>query len=195
MPAVFEAEIGEPGILQGGAFPRRFSFARVSLKPNDLVHATMTADMAGAAAVLASMSALGVGVAEAAGLVGALIRKLVNVAPRKALGFIVVVAVLDLIMTGSIPKWAPVFMPLLMRLGVEPKAVLAAYPIGDSPLNAVSPLNAYFALIASFAAKYQKDVGAGTVVALMLPYVVVLFVVWPLLLDAWQLFGLPWGLE
>jgi aminobenzoyl-glutamate transport protein len=112
-------------------------------------------------------------------------------------GFVVVVAALDLIMTGAIPKWAlfaPVFVPLLMRLNVEPEAVLAAYRVGDSPINAISPLNAYFALIVSFAAKYQKDAGVGTVVALMLPYVVVLLVAWTALLAVWHLLGLPWGL-
>jgi aminobenzoyl-glutamate transport protein len=80
-----------------------------------------------------------------------------------------------------------------MRLNVVPEAVLAAYRVADSPVNAISPLNAYFALIVSFAAKYQKDAGVGTVVALMLPYVVVVFVIWTLLLAAWQMLGLPWG--
>ncbi|HEX7086171.1 MAG TPA: AbgT family transporter [Vicinamibacterales bacterium] len=111
-------------------------------------------------------------------------------------GFVFVVGVLDLIMTGAIPKWAifaPIFVPLLMRLGVEPEAVLAAYRVGDSPFNAVSPLNAYFALIVSFAMKYQKDAGVGTVIALMLPYVIVLFIIWPLLLALWHVLGLPWG--
>jgi aminobenzoyl-glutamate transport protein len=114
------------------------------------------------------------------------------------IGFVFVVAVLDLIMTGAIPKWAifaPVFVPLLMRLGVDPEAVLAAYRVGDSPINSISPLNAYFALIVTFAAKYQKGAGVGTVVALMLPYVIALFAVWPLLLAAWHLLGLPWGLS
>ncbi|NUP07572.1 MAG: AbgT family transporter [Polyangiaceae bacterium] len=112
-------------------------------------------------------------------------------------GFVFVVAVLDLIMTGAIPKWAifaPVFVPLLMRLGIEPEAVLAAYRVGDSPMNSISPLNAYFALIVTFAAKYQKDAGIGTVVALMMPYVIALMIVWPLLLAGWHLLGLPWGL-
>ncbi len=112
------------------------------------------------------------------------------------LGFIVVVAVLDLIMTGAIPKWAifaPVFVPLLMRLDVEPDAVLAAYRVGDSPFNAISPLNAYFALIVSFAAKYQKNAGVGTVVALMLPYVVIVFGAWIVLFIVWHLLGIPWG--
>lgn len=111
-------------------------------------------------------------------------------------GFVFVVSILDLIMTGAIPKWAifaPIFVPLLMRLGVKPDAVLAAYRVGDGPMNAISPLNAYFALIVSFAAKYQKDAGVGTVIALMLPYVVVVLLVWALLLAAWQMLGLPWG--
>jgi aminobenzoyl-glutamate transport protein len=113
------------------------------------------------------------------------------------IGFVIVVGVLDLIMTGAIPKWAlfaPIFVPLLMRLNVVPEAVLAAYRVADSPMNAITPLNAYFALIVSFAAKYQKDAGVGTVVALMLPYVVVVFVIWTLLLAAWQILGLPWGI-
>ena len=98
---------------------------------------------------------------------------------------------------GAIPKWAifaPVFVPLLMRLGVAPEAVLAAYRVGDSPMNSISPMNAYFALIVSFAAKYQKDAGVGTVIALMLPYVIVLFIVWPLLLAVWHVLRIPWGL-
>jgi aminobenzoyl-glutamate transport protein len=113
------------------------------------------------------------------------------------IGFVIVVFVLDLIITGAIPKWAlfaPVFVPLLMRLGVSPEAVLAAYRVGDSPINAITPLNAYFALIVTFAQKYQKDAGVGTVVALMLPYVLVLMALWPILLAAWYLLGLPWGL-
>jgi aminobenzoyl-glutamate transport protein len=61
-------------------------------------------------------------------------------------------------------------------------------------MNAVSPLNAYFALIVTYAAKYQKNAGVGTLVALMLPYVVVVFIVWVVLLALWQILGLPWGL-
>jgi aminobenzoyl-glutamate transport protein len=112
-------------------------------------------------------------------------------------GFVVVVFVLDLIITGAIAKWAifaPIFVPLLMQLGVAPEAVLAAYRVGDSPVNSITPLNAYFAMIVTFAIKYQKDAGIGTVIALMLPYVVVLCVVWTAFMAGWYLLGLPWGL-
>jgi aminobenzoyl-glutamate transport protein len=113
------------------------------------------------------------------------------------LGFIVVVILLDVIMTGAIPKWAifaPIFVPLLMQLGVAPDAVLAAYRVGDSPMNSVTPLNAYFALIVTFAQRYQKDAGVGTVIALMLPYVTIMSVIWIGFFAMWHLVGLPWGL-
>ena len=113
------------------------------------------------------------------------------------LGFIVVVAVIDLLLTGAIAKWAifaPVFVPLLMKLGVEPEAVLAAYRVGDSPMNAITPLNAYFALVVGFAQKYDKSAGIGTIVSMMLPYVVSIFVLWTALFAVWKVLGLPWGL-
>jgi aminobenzoyl-glutamate transport protein len=113
------------------------------------------------------------------------------------LGFIVVVAIIDLLLTGAIAKWAifaPVFVPLLMKLGVEPEAVLAAYRVGDSPMNAITPLNAYFALVVGFAQKYDRNAGVGTIVSLMLPYVVWMFVLWTALFALWKVLGLPWGL-
>ncbi len=113
------------------------------------------------------------------------------------IGFIVVVGIIDLLITGAIAKWAifaPVFVPLLMQLGVSPEAVLAAYRIGDSPINAITPLNVYFALVVGFAQKYDKNAGVGTVVSLMLPYVVIMFVLWTALFAVWQILGLPWGL-
>jgi len=61
-------------------------------------------------------------------------------------------------------------------------------------MNAITPLNASFALIVTFAQKYQKDAGVGTVVALLLPYVAIIFVGRTILLAAWHLVGLPWGL-
>ena len=125
--------------------------------------------------------------------------KSANVGPLwLLLGFIVVVLILDLFFTPAIAKWAifaPVFVPLFVQLSVDPTAVLAAYRIGDSPPNAITPLNPYFALVVGFAQKYDKNAGVGTVVALMLPYVVWMSILWTLLFAAWYLLGLPWGLQ
>jgi aminobenzoyl-glutamate transport protein len=112
------------------------------------------------------------------------------------IGFVVVVFILDLLITAAIAKWAifaPVFVPLLMQLGVEPEAVLAAYRVGDSPVNAITPLNVYFGMVVGFCQLYDKDAGVGTVVAMMLPYVGALFVVWILMLVGWYLLALPFG--
>jgi aminobenzoyl-glutamate transport protein len=111
-------------------------------------------------------------------------------------GFILVTMVVDLIMPAAIAKWAilaPIFIPLLIRLNVTPQTVLAAYRVGDSPLNVVTPLMAYFPLIVVFVRRYQKDAGIGTVVSLMLPYVFILSIAWTLFFVVWYLIGIPLG--
>ena len=104
--------------------------------------------------------------------------------------------VVDLIMPAAIAKWAilaPIFIPLLIRLDVTPQTVLAAYRVADSPLNVVTPLMAYFPLIVVFVQRYNRHAGIGTVVSLMLPYVIVLSIAWTLFFVAWYLLGIPWG--
>lgn len=111
-------------------------------------------------------------------------------------GLILVIMLLDLIIPNSIPKWAifaPVFVPLFMQLGVEPQTVLAAYRVGDSPLNVVTPLMVYFPFIVLVAQRYQKDAGIGSIIALMLPYVVVVTVVWIIFFVLWFVLGVPLG--
>jgi aminobenzoyl-glutamate transport protein len=105
--------------------------------------------------------------------------------------------VVGIIVPQAIAKWAllaPIFIPLFLRLGVEPEAVLAAYRVGDSPINIVTPIMAYFPLIVVFAARYDKRSGIGTVIALMLPYFVALTVVWTAFFLVWFVLGIPWGL-
>ncbi len=77
--------------------------------------------------------------------------------------------------------------------GVTPQTVLAAYRVGDSPMNVITPLNVYLAVMVGFAQKYQKDAGMGTIIALMLPYTAVLMVLWTLFLIGWYLLGIPLG--
>jgi len=112
------------------------------------------------------------------------------------ISFVIVIAIIDVILTGALAKWAilaPVFVPLFMRLGGDPDLVLAAYRVGDSPLNVITPLNVYLAVMVGFAQKYQKDAGIGTIVALMLPYSMILLGLWTVLLVIWYLLGIPLG--
>src|SRR5262245_55551854 len=113
------------------------------------------------------------------------------------IGFIVVVMILDLFFTPAIAKWAifaPVFVPLFVTLNIDPAAVLAAYRIGSSPVNSITPLNAYFALVVGFAHKYDSKAGVGTGVSMRLPYVIWISIVWTILFVILYLLGLPWGI-
>jgi aminobenzoyl-glutamate transport protein len=112
------------------------------------------------------------------------------------IGVIIITFIVDLIIPAAIAKWAllaPIFIPLFIRLGVAPQTVLAAYRVGDSPFNVITPLMAYFPLIVVFTKRYKKDAGIGTVVSLMLPYVVILSIAWILFFVAWYLIEIPLG--
>ncbi len=112
------------------------------------------------------------------------------------IGLILVILLLDIIIPGVVPKWAifaPVFVPIFMRLGVAPQTVLAAYRVGDSPMNVVTPLMVYLPFITTVAQRYDKKAGIGTVVALMIPYVIAISIAWILLFVAWWVLGIPLG--
>ncbi len=112
------------------------------------------------------------------------------------LAFIVLSAIINLFMGSASAKWAimaPVFIPMFMLLGYSPELVQATYRVGDSVTNIISPMMSYFALIVAFMEKYDKKAGIGTVISTMLPYTVVFFIVWSILLVVWLLLGLPLG--
>jgi aminobenzoyl-glutamate transport protein len=112
------------------------------------------------------------------------------------IAFILVIILLDFILPGVIPKWAifaPIFIPIFIRLGVGPQTVLAAYRIGDSPVNTLTPLMVYLPFIVTVAQRYRKDAGVGTIVAIMLPYAVIMLVAWVILFVFWYALNIPLG--
>lgn len=112
------------------------------------------------------------------------------------ISFVILTVLLDLVVGSASAKWAvmgPVFVPMLMLLGYSPEMTQAAYRIGDSVANIITPLMSYFPLIVAFAQKYDKSAGIGTVMAMMMPYSFVFFAAWTGLLIIWYLFGLPLG--
>jgi aminobenzoyl-glutamate transport protein len=112
------------------------------------------------------------------------------------LAFIIVSAVINLVMGSASAKWAimaPVFIPMFMLLGYAPELIQAAYRVGDSVTNIISPMMSYFALIVAFLEKYDKKSGIGTVIATMLPYSIAFLVVWTILFCIWLILGLPVG--
>lgn len=112
--------------------------------------------------------------------------------------FIFVAAFINLFMGSASAKWAimaPVFVPMLMRLGYSPEFTQLAYRIGDSTTNIITPLMSYFAMIVAFMQKYDKNSGMGTLISIMLPYSIAFLVGWTILLIVWFVLGLPIGIE
>ena len=112
------------------------------------------------------------------------------------IGFILVIALLDIIIPGMLPKWAifaPVFIPLFIRLDVAPQTLLAAYRVGDSPMNVVTPLMVYLPFIVIVAQRYTKKAGLGTIISMMIPFSLIVLVAWVVFFAAWFLLGIPMG--
>lgn len=112
--------------------------------------------------------------------------------------FVLLAAAIDLVLGSASAKWAvmaPIFVPMFMLIGYSPEMAQAAYRIGDSVVNIVTPLMTFFPLILTFAQKYEPRAGIGTLVALMLPYSLWFMVGWILMLIAWISVGWPMGPE
>lgn len=110
--------------------------------------------------------------------------------------FVLLTALIDLFIGSASAKWAlmaPVFVPMFLLAGIAPEATQAAYRVGDSTANIITPLMPYFAMVVAFAQRWQKDTGVGTLMALMLPYSLALLLGWTLLLALWLGLGWPLG--
>ncbi|RVU55641.1 AbgT family transporter [Anaerosphaera multitolerans] len=112
--------------------------------------------------------------------------------------FILVAAFLNLFMGSASAKWAimaPIFVPMMYKLGLHPALTQVAYRIGDSSTNIITPLMSYFAMIVVFMQKYEKDSGLGTLISMMLPYSMAFLISWTIMMILWMLIGLPVGPE
>ncbi len=113
-------------------------------------------------------------------------------------GVVLITGVVNLFVGSASAKWAllaPILVPMLMQLGLSPDLTQAAYRVGDSSTNIITPLMPYFPLVVVFCQRYVKDSGIGTVLSMMLPYSVTFLVVWTLFLLAYWATGLPLGLQ
>lgn len=110
--------------------------------------------------------------------------------------FIFITMGLNFFIGSSSAKWvilAPVLVPIMMTLGYSPEFTTVVYRISDSITNMVTPLLLYFPMIIAFAQRYDKSIGIGTLISMMIPYSVALFFSWVLLLLVWMLLGIPVG--
>jgi aminobenzoyl-glutamate transport protein len=98
-------------------------------------------------------------------------------------------------MSAKYAFFAPVFVPMFMQVGIAPELTQAAYRVGDSVTNVITPLNPYVVILLVFVQRYARNAGIGTLVALMLPYALAFALVWSAMLVAWMGLGLPLGPE
>jgi aminobenzoyl-glutamate transport protein len=112
------------------------------------------------------------------------------------LAFVAVVMVGNLVMGSASAKYAffaPVFVPMFMQAGISPELTQAAYRVGDSVTNGITPFNPYLVIILVFVRRYVPEAGLGTLLALMLPYTIVFALAWSALLGLWVAAGWELG--
>lgn len=113
------------------------------------------------------------------------------------IGFILICALINIMMSSASAQWAvtaPIFVPMLMLAGYAPETIQAAYRIGDSATNIITPMMSYFGLVVAMAIKYKKDTGIGTILSMMVPYSVVFLIGWMVVFCVWVfVLGIPVG--
>lgn len=113
-------------------------------------------------------------------------------------GIVLLTAVVNIFVGSASGKWgllAPIFIPMLMQLGISPDLTQAAYRVGDSSTNIITPLMPYFPLVVVYCQRYVRTTGIGTVTAMMLPYSVSFLAAWTVFLLAYYMLGIPLGIQ
>jgi aminobenzoyl-glutamate transport protein len=113
-------------------------------------------------------------------------------------GIILLTATVNLLIGSASAKWAllaPIFVPMLMQLGISPELTQGAYRVGDSTTNIITPLMPYFPLVVVYSQRYVKSTGIGTLVSMMLPFSITFLVAWTVFLIAFWALGIPLGLQ
>jgi aminobenzoyl-glutamate transport protein len=113
-------------------------------------------------------------------------------------GVVILTSFINLFVGSASAKWAlisPIVVPMLMQLKISPDLTQAAYRVGDSVSNIITPLMPYFPLVVVFAQRYVRKTGIGTLVSVMLPYAVTFFVLWTAFLLVYWALGIPLGLQ
>ncbi|AEH33807.1 Aminobenzoyl-glutamate transport protein [Vibrio anguillarum 775] len=113
-------------------------------------------------------------------------------------GMILLTASVNLLVGSASAKWAligPILVPMLMAVGISPELSQAAYRVGDSVSNIISPLMVFFPLVVVYCQRYVKSTGIGTLASMMMPFSIAMLIGWTLFLLAYWAFGIPLGVQ
>ena len=117
---------------------------------------------------------------------------------NKSMQLVLLTGFINLFVGSASAKWAllaPIFVPMLMELGISPDLTQAAYRVGDSTSNIITPLMPYFPLVVVYCQRYVKGTGIGTLTAMMLPYSITFLISWTIFLLVYYAIGLPLGIQ
>jgi aminobenzoyl-glutamate transport protein len=132
-------------------------------------------------------------------LKGAAVLKGLGLPPQATIvGIIILTTMVNLFIGSASAKWAllaPIFVPMLMTLGLSPELTQAAYRVGDSSTNIITPLMPYFPLVVVYCQRYVKGTGIGTLVSMMLPFSMAFLLGWTVFLLLYWAAGMPLGLQ
>lgn len=112
------------------------------------------------------------------------------------IGFMVVASLLNLFIISGSALWtlmAAVFVPMFALIGYEPAFVQAAFRVGDSATQIITPLNPYMIVLLTFLRRWEPKAGLGTVMARLLPFTVCFWLVWAAILTVFFFLDLPLG--
>lgn len=113
------------------------------------------------------------------------------------LGLAVIISIMNFVITSGSAMWslaAPIFVPMLMLLGIEPETTQAMYRIADSVTNCVTPMSPYFVMALGFIQQYRKSAGIGTLASFTIPLAMVIWIVWIAFFMLWYALGIPFGI-
>lgn len=112
------------------------------------------------------------------------------------IAFVVLASCLNLLIISGSALWtlmASVFVPMFALLGFDPAFVQAAYRVGDSATQIITPLNPYIIVVLSQLRRYEPKAGVGTLMSRLIVFTVPFWLFWLALLFVWYQFDLPLG--
>jgi para-aminobenzoyl-glutamate transporter family len=113
-------------------------------------------------------------------------------------GMILLTASVNLLVGSASAKWAligPIMVPMLMAVGISPELTQAAYRVGDSVSNIISPMMVFFPLVVVYMQRYVKSSGIGTLASMMMPYSIAMLIGWTIFLLVFWTLGIPLGVQ
>lgn len=113
---------------------------------------------------------------------------------------IIVIAIINIFNTTPTAKWtilAPIVVPKLMQANISPEFSQFILRATDSMTKGITPLLTYFVIFVGYMNIYnsnkRRPITIGNSLKLIMPYCIIISIVWISIIILWYLTGLPLG--